>query len=122
MSDDEQKDENRLIAERRGKLDTLREAGNAYPNDFRRNAIAAELHQTFGAQDDDALREEQVEVSVSGRMMAKRVMGKASFVKVQDRSGEIQLQHCEFGIMLRRHALITEVSIDFVDAFHAADY
>ncbi len=92
MSNDKQQDENKLIAERRAKLDALREQGNAYPNDFRRNAIAEELHQTFHAHDNDALAEEQVEVSVAGRMMAKRVMGKASFVKLQDRSGQIQLR------------------------------
>ena len=85
-------DENKLIAERRSKLDALREDGNAYPNDFRRNSIAEELHQTFEAHDDATLREEKVNVSVSGRMMAKRVMGKASFVKLQDRSGQIQLR------------------------------
>ena len=93
MTDDKKKpDENKLIAERRGKLAALREQGNAFPNDFRRNAIAEELHQTFHAHDNDALVEEKIEVSVSGRMMAKRVMGKASFVKLQDRSGQIQLR------------------------------
>ena len=85
-------DENKLIAERRAKLDALREQGNAFPNDFRRNAIAEELHQTFHAHDKEALEEEQIEVAVSGRMMAKRVMGKASFIKLQDRSGQIQVR------------------------------
>ncbi|HEY5643510.1 MAG TPA: lysine--tRNA ligase [Woeseiaceae bacterium] len=85
-------DDNKLIAERRAKLKALRAEGNAYPNDFRRNAIAGELHQTFDSHDDEKLREEAVEVCVSGRMMAKRVMGKASFVKLQDRSGQIQVR------------------------------
>ncbi len=88
----EEKDENKLIAERRGKLDALREQGIAYPNDFRRNALAGQLHQTFESHDDDALRDEHVNVSVSGRMMRKNVMGKASFVGIQDRSGVIQLR------------------------------
>ena len=88
----DQKDENKLIAERRSKLDALREGGNAYPNDFRRNALANQLHQTFESHEDDALREEHVSVAVSGRMMVKRVMGKASFIKLQDRSGQIQLR------------------------------
>jgi lysyl-tRNA synthetase class 2 len=92
VSNDKQQDENKLIAERRSKLDALREQGNAFPNDFRRNAIAGELHQTFHAHDNDALAEEQIHCAVSGRMMAKRVMGKASFVKLQDRSGQIQLR------------------------------
>jgi lysyl-tRNA synthetase class 2 len=93
VTDDNNKpDENKLIAERRAKLDTLREQGNAFPNDFRRNATAGELHQTFHAHDNEALVEEKIEVNVAGRMMAKRVMGKASFVKLQDRSGQIQLR------------------------------
>jgi len=92
LSNEKHKDENKLIAERRAKLDALRVDGNAYPNDFRRNSIADELHQTFASHEDEALREERVEVTVAGRMMAKRVMGKASFVKLQDRSGQIQLR------------------------------
>jgi len=92
VGNERQTDENKLIAERRAKLDALRAQGNAYPNDFRRNAIAAELQQTFDGHDDDALRDEHVTVSVSGRMMVKRVMGKASFIKLQDRSGQIQVR------------------------------
>ncbi len=92
MADDNRKDENKLIAERRAKLSALREQGNVYPNDFRRNAIAGELHQTFQAHDKAALAEEQIEVSVSGRMMRKNLMGKASFIALQDRSGRIQVR------------------------------
>ncbi len=92
MADDNNRDENKLIAERRGKLKALREHGNAYPNDFRRNAIAGELHQTFDAHDKAALAEERIEVSVSGRMMRKNVMGKGSFIALQDRSGRIQVR------------------------------
>ena len=88
----DEKDGNKLIAERRGKLDVLREGGNAYPNDFRRNSLASQLHQTFDAYEDETLRAEHVEVAVAGRMMAKRVMGKASFIKLQDRSGQIQVR------------------------------
>jgi lysyl-tRNA synthetase class 2 len=84
--------ENKLIAERRRKLAELREAGNAFPNDFRRNSLAEELHEAFGEHEDEHLREEAVQVKVSGRMMVKRVMGKASFVKLQDRTGQIQLR------------------------------
>lgn len=88
----DEKDENKLIAERRSKLDALRDGSNAYPNDFHRNALAAQLHQTFETHEDETLRDEHISVAVSGRMMAKRVMGKASFVKIQDRSGQIQLR------------------------------
>jgi len=92
VADEELKDESKLIAERRRKLAELRESGNAFPNDFRRNALAEELHEAFGEHEDEHLREEAVEVKVSGRMMVKRVMGKASFVKLQDRTGQIQLR------------------------------
>lgn len=93
MSQGNQKqDENALIAERRRKLHALREQGDAFPNDFRRNALAEELHQSYGKHDHDHLQEEAVSVSVAGRMMVKRVMGKASFIKLQDRTGQIQVR------------------------------
>ena len=84
-------DENSLIAQRRSKLDAIRKDGNAFPNDFRRNAVAGELHAEYGEKDNDALEAEPVRVNVAGRLMAKRVMGKASFVQLQDMSGRIQL-------------------------------
>jgi lysyl-tRNA synthetase, class II len=83
--------EHALIAERRRKLAALREAGQAYPNDFRRNAQAEDLQLAFGALDGETLEREGVPVAVAGRMMAKRVMGKASFVRLEDMSGAIQL-------------------------------
>jgi len=87
-----EKDENALIAERRRKLGELREEGIAYPNDFRRNALAEELHHTYGGHEGEHLREEDVHVKVSGRMMVKRVMGKSSFIKLKDRTTEIQIR------------------------------
>ena len=92
MTDDSRQDENKLIAERRRKLTELRARGNAYPNDFRRNATADELQQTFHDHDNETLQEENISVAVAGRMMAKRVMGRNSFIKVQDRSGQIQVR------------------------------
>jgi len=92
MSEENTQDDTKLMAERRRKLDLLREKGNPFPNDFRRNAIADELLQTFADHDDARLRAENVQVAVAGRMMAKRVMGKASFIKLQDRSGQIQVR------------------------------
>jgi lysyl-tRNA synthetase class 2 len=89
MADDGQ--ENRLIGERRAKLARLREAGNAYPNDFHRDALADELLAAYGAHSAESLAATPVEVRVAGRMMVKRVMGGTSFVKLQDRSGQIQL-------------------------------
>ena len=84
-------DENSLIAQRRSKLDALRKDGNAFPNDFRRNAVAGELHAEYGDKDNAALESELVRVNVAGRLMAKRVMGKASFIQLQDMSGRIQI-------------------------------
>jgi lysyl-tRNA synthetase class 2 len=83
--------ENPLIAERRRKLDGLRDAGQAFPNDFRRSQFARALHEAYDEWDDTRLEEEGIRVAVAGRMMAKRVMGKASFVRLQDVSGSIQL-------------------------------
>ncbi|HHO58830.1 MAG TPA: lysine--tRNA ligase, partial [Thiotrichales bacterium] len=84
-------DENKLIAQRREKLGSLRESGNAFPNDFRRENYAADLHREYDGKSREELDELQVRVSVAGRMMAKRIMGKASFTQVQDMSGRIQL-------------------------------
>ena len=84
-------DENALIAERRAKLARLRESGGAFPNDFRRDALANDLHATYGNRSDEWLAAHPVRVHVAGRMMFKRVMGKASFAKLQDGSGQIQL-------------------------------
>ncbi|MGH8204471.1 MAG: OB-fold nucleic acid binding domain-containing protein, partial [Steroidobacteraceae bacterium] len=83
-------DENALIAERRAKLARLRESGIAFPNDFRRDALAADLHATYAARGEEWLAANPVRVRVAGRMMFKRVMGKASFAKLQDASGQIQ--------------------------------
>jgi lysyl-tRNA synthetase, class II len=84
-------DENHLIAERRAKLAKLRERGGAFPNTFRRDALAADLLTAYGAKSKQALEAAAVRVSVAGRLRAKRVMGKASFAKLQDSSGSIQI-------------------------------
>src|ERR1700689_552256 len=84
-------DENHLIAERRAKLAKLRERGIAFPNDFRRNALAGDLLTAYGQKSAEALETSAIRVSVAGRMRVKRVMGKASFVKIEDSSGAIQL-------------------------------
>ncbi|MFO1317005.1 MAG: lysine--tRNA ligase [Burkholderiales bacterium] len=84
-------DENQIIAERRAKLAALRAQGQAYPNDFRRDALAADLHAKYGDVPNEALEPQEVRVAVSGRMLLKRVMGKACFATLQDMSGRIQL-------------------------------
>ncbi|EGV29723.1 Lysyl-tRNA synthetase [Thiorhodococcus drewsii AZ1] len=84
-------DENKLIAQRREKLAQLRDQGVAFPNDFRRDALAGDLHATHGDTDAEALEAEAVRVRIAGRLMTRRVMGKASFAHIQDMSGRIQL-------------------------------
>lgn len=84
-------DENSLIAERRAKLAALRQAGNAFPNDYRRDSVACDLHEKYDSYSKEALESEQIRVKVAGRMLFKRVMGKASFAAIQDMSGRIQL-------------------------------
>jgi len=84
-------DDNHLIAERRAKLAQLRERGIAYPNDFRRDALAAQILSSYEGQDGEWLDANPVRVQVAGRMLFKRVMGKASFAKIADVSGQIQL-------------------------------
>ena len=84
-------DDNRLIAERRGKLARLRTEGVAYPNDFQPDSQAGELHQAYGDKEKEDLEQIGKQVKVAGRMMLKRVMGKASFATLQDTSGRIQV-------------------------------
>ena len=84
-------DENKLIAQRREKLSGLRDQGIAFPNDFRRDTVAGELHHHYDDKTAEELESLNQRVSVAGRMMAKRIMGKASFTKIQDMSGQVQL-------------------------------
>jgi lysyl-tRNA synthetase class 2 len=84
-------DTNQIVEERRAKLRALRAHGNAFPNDFRRDALAADLHAAHDAEDNAALEPRAVRVKVAGRMMLKRLMGKASFATLQDMSGRIQV-------------------------------
>lgn len=87
----DQLDSNEQVLQRKLKLKTLRERGQAYPNDFVRDTLAHDVHHNYEAFDHDILAEKAVRVTVAGRMMTRRVMGKASFVHLQDMSGRIQL-------------------------------
>jgi len=86
-----QPDTNQIVEERRAKLRDWRAQGNAFPNDFRRRHLAADLHRDYDARSNEKLEPLKVEVTVAGRMMLKRVMGKASFATIQDMSGRIQI-------------------------------
>jgi len=83
--------ENKLVAERRRKLDTLRAAGFKFPNSFRVNAWAGDLAVEFADKSAEQLEVAARYVKVAGRMLAKRVMGKASFVQIQDMTGRLQI-------------------------------
>lgn len=84
-------DENEQIAQRRAKLAKIREEGIAFPNDFRRNCTAALLHEEYGNEGNETLEIRNVRAKVAGRIMTRRIMGKAAFVDLQDGSGRIQL-------------------------------
>ncbi|WP_413721405.1 lysine--tRNA ligase [Sodalis sp. RH24] len=84
-------DVNNELAARREKLALLRAQGNAFPNDFRRDATSDTLHAAYDEHSNEQLQELGLEVSIAGRMMTRRIMGKASFVTLQDVGGTIQL-------------------------------
>jgi len=84
-------DERDLLAQRRAKLDEIRAAGVAFPNHFRRDSLAADLLEKYNDKSKEALDENPVKVSIAGRLMTRRIMGKASFAHVQDMSGRMQL-------------------------------
>jgi lysyl-tRNA synthetase class 2 len=91
MTNEIEQDENRLIAQRREKLAELRTEGNAFPNDFRRNVMNAELATEYAEADAETLKGDTRRVKIAGRLMTKRVMGKASFATIRDMSGDMQL-------------------------------
>jgi lysyl-tRNA synthetase class 2 len=91
-------DENHIIAERREKLRQWREGGAAYPNDFSRTHYAGELTAQHASTSGEALEAAPEHVQLAGRMMLKRVMGKASFATLQDMSGRIQLYITNDGV------------------------
>lgn len=84
-------DENEQIAQRRAKLSTLRKQGNPFPNDFKPKDLAIELHTNYSSFDTEKLESLHHNVQVAGRIMTRRIMGKASFIHLQDRTAKIQL-------------------------------
>ena len=98
------RDDNAIIAERRAKLARLRENGTAFPNDFRPSHRAAAIAEHFGFKTREQLEAERVEVALAGRIMLKRVQGKASFATIQDATGRVQLYLNDEGIGADAHA------------------
>jgi lysyl-tRNA synthetase class 2 len=85
------KEENKLVEERREKLKALRATGVAFPNDFRRKDLSGTLLHSHGGKTKEDLAKDKIPAAVAGRMVLKRVMGKASFATLQDGSGRIQI-------------------------------
>ena len=91
MTDEIELDENEIVALRKARLTELRSQGNPFPNDFRRQHLALQLHQEFESQTKEDLEAAAITTAVAGRIVLRRMMGKASFVTLQDVSGRIQL-------------------------------
>jgi lysyl-tRNA synthetase class 2 len=84
-------DADHLVAERRAKLAELRQTANPFPNDFERRDISADIHAAHGGRSKEELEAAPVAVQMAGRMLLKRVMGKASFATLQDMGGRMQI-------------------------------
>jgi lysyl-tRNA synthetase class 2 len=100
-----------LIAQRKSKLALWRKSAQAYPNHFKRDALAKEIFEQCGNQSHDELEALHKKVKMAGRIMLKRIMGKAAFVHIQDMSGRIQ-------IYIRQNDLS---SVDIYDDFKTWD-
>ncbi|MEE9448241.1 MAG: lysine--tRNA ligase [Arenicellales bacterium] len=99
-------EDNDQFAQRLAKLDAAKQNGTAYPNDFNRQDFAGDLSAKYGETSKEDLAEAAIEVSVAGRLMTRRMMGKASFVTIQDMNGRIQL-------FLQKNALGDEAYDEF---------
>ncbi|MCO5100064.1 MAG: lysine--tRNA ligase [Burkholderiaceae bacterium] len=97
-------EDNAIVAERRAKLARLREEGVAFPNDFVPAHRTAALAEHYGFKTREQLERENVEVTLAGRIVLKRVQGKASFATLQDATGRIQLYLNDQGVGTDRHA------------------
>jgi lysyl-tRNA synthetase class 2 len=82
---------NEQVQQRRNKLAKMRAAGQAYPNKFRRDSLALELHEAHESKTKEELEAENIPVKIAGRLMTCRLMGKASFIHLQDMTGQIQV-------------------------------
>ncbi|MEE9452368.1 MAG: lysine--tRNA ligase [Gammaproteobacteria bacterium] len=106
MVSEQQHDESEVIAVRKQKLAKLQESGFTYPNSFRINHLATDIHKQYAEETAESLLAKKVHVAVAGRIMLRRIMGKASFVHIQDMSGRIQLY-------VRKDELLDDAYSDF---------
>ena len=109
QAQDGQQDENKLIAERRGKLGQLREKRNAFPNDFRRTAMAGHLQREYGESSKEELEQADKTYAVAGRLVRNR----GAFLLIQDGEDQIQLY-------VDRKALAPEI-LDEIKAWDLGD-
>lgn len=107
-------EERDVLLNRRAKMEAWLGKSKVYQNDFRRQALAADLQSQYADQDKAALVELGVQTAVAGRVMLRRVMGKASFVTLQDVSGQIQCY-------LTKNDLGDEVYEDFSQLWEMGD-
>ena len=84
-------DLNKQFTERKEKLEELRKKGNAYPNDFKRKDLVRDIFDDHNSKEKEILEKENNKVIIAGRIMTRRLMGKASFMHIQDMSGRIQV-------------------------------
>jgi len=106
-----QNDEQEQIAIRRSKLTEWRKTGTAFPNDFRRTAMADVLHTEFGAKEATVIELAKKEVALTGRLVTRRVMGKASFAHLRDVSGDVQLYIRRDEIGMEEYGFFKELDI-----------
>jgi len=106
-----QQDENQIIAERRAKLAKMRERGAVFPNNVSRDELAVRLDERYGEVPSEELEQKQVSASIAGRLMLKRVMGKASFGVVQDFSGRLQIYVSDENTGKENHAAFKHYDI-----------
>jgi len=97
-------EDNHVVAHRREKLEKLRAAGQAFPNEFRRDTLAEQLHARYGSLEAAELEATMQAHTLAGRLLAKRVMGKASFAQIQDMSGRVQVFVQNEAVGLERYA------------------
>ena len=85
-------EDNQIISQRKAKLTALRARGNPFPNDFRRQHTAAELHAAYGEKSKEMLLETAQPTAIAGRIVLRRGQGKASFLTIQDMTGRMQAE------------------------------
>ena len=104
-------DDNKLITERKKKLEELSSVAKLYPNTFRRNTNANELRQKYDGKSKEELESEDNIFSVSGRLLTVRKMGNSTFANLHDDSGKIQLFLSKNGTGKDMYSLLNQTDL-----------